>query len=162
LTLASTTGVISGVPTTAGTFTFTVTVQAGGQTASASYTIVVAAAPVQDPWAGGYEGPGGVAEVALLINGNQNGIYPAALSLMRPGTRTTYWSSNFCSLAGTAASTTLQGSCLSSPGITVTRSGTQLVNGVPKRVITGTLTNARIDPDDLNKRGTITFTAIER
>lgn len=161
LVLNATTGAITGTPTTNGIFPFTVQVTAGGQVASATYQIIINGAIVRDPWSGGYEGPGGPADVALVITSHNNGIYPAALALLIPGTRTSYWSSNFCSLSGTPASTTMQGSCLSSPGITVTRS-TQVINGVTKRVLTGTLTNARINPNDLNQRGTINFTAVEK
>jgi hypothetical protein len=44
ITLNSTTGALSGTPTTPGTFTFTVSVTGGGQTATQSFTITVTAA----------------------------------------------------------------------------------------------------------------------
>lgn len=168
LSLNPATGAIAGTPSVAGTYGFTVRVTAAGETASANYSITVSGAGSSDPWSGAYEGSGGGVDVGLFIGSYHSGsaTYAASISILVAGTTTTIFSSSFCSVyglpvpPGAQGLTTVNLSC-GTRGGTLTRT-TESINGVMKRVITGTLRNFPNDPANPTGRETYDIRLVEK
>lgn len=165
LGLNPTTGVISGTPGPPGmVYGFTLQVQAGGETATASFSIEVTASGTGDPWIGNYLGSGtlGGSTVTVAMSfvsySATRGAYTATLRVI-DGTGQTLYASNSCSVFGPPTVTSTFGSC--GAVILNVQRGTTTVAGEILRRITGTATDIPVTPDG-SIRSPLTFSVTER
>lgn len=161
-------GTVSGTPTMAGTYAFTVSVQSGSASATASCTVQITGGGLADPWIGSYLGTG-------TASGAAYGTYMSFVSFHSPSntytvtfgvydlqTNATLFASFSCFAFGPPTRTQTTGSCQFGRSLTLTRS-TTMVNGVEKRIITGSIANVDIDPSpSSSNQVTIAFTMTER
>lgn len=166
LGLDAATGLITGTPGVAGTYGFSLRVQAGGESATASYSILVTGTGVGDPWIGNYQGPGTVhgtsvnVQLSFVSYSATRQSYTATLWVRTP-TNDVLYASNGCSVGGPSTVQTTTGVCYASVILNV-QLGSTMVNGVLKRQITGTATNMPYSLADPTLKDVMTFTVTER